>query len=177
MPQFDGLEEQKKGRVEESVYRRVHYDSEYACNELPERPLEDLELIGVSDSVMDKTRHIMDQVAQEMRAFRDFCAQTEFKARWDRYSPEIKRALQLAYRINEAEFKDEVVQTRNGKCTGLGELADRLATHFMSAASKNLRQSRLHHQLAKFEYQDTLRQLGEMLDSNLTRDNVSPKVT
>ncbi len=162
--------------IEESVYRRVRYDTEYACNELPERPLEDLELIGASDSVMDKTRHIMDQAAQEMRAFRDFCAQTEFKARWDRYSPEIRRALQLAYRINEAEFKDEVVQTRYGKCTGLCQFADRLAANFTITASKNLRQSRLHHQLAKFEYQDTLRQLGEMLDSNLTRDTVSPKV-
>lgn len=150
--------------VEESVYRRVRYDSEYACNELPERPLEDLELIGASDRVMDTTKRVMDRAAREIRAFRHFCAQTEFKERWDRYSSEIRRALQLAYYINEANFKVEVAQARNGGSSGLGELADRLAAHFTVTASKNLRQSRLHHQLAKFEYLDTLRQLGEMLD-------------
>ena len=159
--------------IEESVYRRVRYDSEYACNELPERPLEDLALIGASDRVMDTTKRVMDQAAQEIREFRDFCSQTEFKARWDRYSPEIRRALQLAYYINEADFKDEVAQARNGSSTGLGRLADRLAAHFTVTASKNLRQSRLHHQLAKFEYLDTLRQLGEMLDVKSNRDTVN----
>ena len=47
--------------IEESVYRRVRYDSEYACNELPERPLEDLELMGASDSVRDTTKGVMDR--------------------------------------------------------------------------------------------------------------------
>jgi len=55
----------------------------------------------------------------------------------------------------------------------VGELADRLATHFTVTASKNLRQSRLHHQLAKFEYRDTLCQLGEMLDLKSDRDTVN----
>jgi hypothetical protein len=160
--------------IEESVYRRVRYDSEYACNELPERPLEDLELIGASDSVMDTTQRVMDRAAREIRTFRDFCAQTEFKGRWDRYSSEIRRALQLAYYINEANFKDEVAQARNGKSTGLGGIADRLTAHFTVTASKNLRQSRLHHQLAKFEYLDTLRQLGEMLDVSSNGDSVYP---
>ena len=163
--------------IEESVYRRVRYDSEYACNELPERPLEDLELIGASDRTMDTTQRVMDRAAREIRAFWHFCAQTEFKVRWDRYSPEIRRALQLAYYINEANFNDEVAQARNGRSTGLGELADRLATHFTVTASKNLRQSRLHHQLAKFEYLDTLRQLGEMLDVKSNGDTGYPKVT
>jgi hypothetical protein len=160
--------------IEESVYRRVRYDSEYACNELPERPLEDLELIGASDSVMDTTQRVMDRAAREIRTFRDFCAQTEFKGRWDRYSSEIRRALQLAYYINEANFKDEVAQARNGKSTGLGGIADRLTAHFTVTASKNLRQSRLHHQLAKFEYLDTLRQLGEMLDVSSNGDSGYP---
>jgi hypothetical protein len=160
--------------IEESVYRRVRYDSEYACNELPERPLEDLELIGASDSVMDTTQRVMDRAAREIRTFRDFCAQTEFKGRWDRYSSEIRRALQLAYYINEANFKDEVTQARNGKSTGLGGLTDRLTAHFTVTASKNLRQSRLHHQLAKFEYLDTLRQLGEMLDVSSNGDSGYP---
>jgi len=159
--------------IEESVYRRVRYDSEYACNELPERPLEDLELIGASDSVMDTTKRVMDRAAREIRAFRHFCAQTEFKVRWDRYSSEIRRALQLAYYINEANFKDEVARGRNGRFTGLGDLADRLTAHFTVTASKNLRQSRLHHQLAKFEYLDTLRQLGEMLNVKSDRDTVN----
>ena len=160
--------------IEESVYRRVRYDSEYACNELPERPLEDLELIGVSDRVMDTTRRVMDRAAREIRTFRHFCAQTEFKVRWDRYSSEIRRALQLAYCINEANFKDEVARAQNGRSTGLGGLADRLAAHFTVTASKNLRQSRLHHQLAKFEYLDTLRQLGEMLDVSSNGDSGYP---
>jgi hypothetical protein len=64
--------------IEESVYRRVRYDSEYACNELPERPLEDLELIGASDRTMDTTQRVMDRAAREIRAFRHFCTQTEF---------------------------------------------------------------------------------------------------
>ncbi len=162
--------------IEESVYRRVRYDSEYACNELPERPLEDLELIGASDSVMDTTQRVMDRAAREIRTFRHFCAQTEFKVRWDRYSSEIRRALQLAYYINEANFKDEVARGRNGRFTGLGDLADRLTAHFTVTASKNLRQSRLHHQLAKFEYLDTLRQLGEMLDVSSNADSGYPKV-
>ena len=162
--------------IEESVYRRVRYDSEYACNELPERPLEDLELIGASDRVMDTTKRVMDQAAREIRTFRHFCAQTEFKVRWDRYSSEIRRALQLAYYINEANFKDEVAQARNGRFTGLGDLADHLSTHFTVTASKNLRQSRLHHQLAKFEYLDTLRQLGEMLNVSSNADSGYPKV-
>ena len=38
------------------------------------------------------------------------------------------------------------------------------------------RQLRLHHQLAKFEYQDTLRQVAEMLDTNLISETVSSKV-
>jgi hypothetical protein len=162
--------------IEESVYRRVRYDSEYACNELPERPLEDLELIGASDRVMDTTQRVMDRAAREIRTFRHFCAQTEFKVRWDRYSSEIRRALQLAYYINEANFKDEVAQAQNGRSTGLGGLADRLTAHFTVTASKNLRQSRLHHQLAKFEYLDTLRQLGEMLDVSSNGDSGYPKV-
>ncbi len=162
--------------IEESVYRRVRYDSEYACNELPERPLEDLELIGASDGVVDTTKGVMDRAVREIRAFLHFCAQTEFKTRWDRYSPEIRRALELAYYINEGNFKDEVAQARNGRSTGLGELADRLAEQFTGTASKNLRQSRLHHQLAKFEYLDTLRQLDEMLDVISKRDTVYPKV-
>ncbi|MDH3828882.1 MAG: hypothetical protein OET21_15780 [Desulfobacterales bacterium] len=160
--------------IEESVYRRVRYDSEYACNELPERPLEDLELIGASDRVMDTTQRVMDRAAREIRTFRNFCAQTEFKVRWDRYSSEIRRALQLAYYINEANFKDEVARAQNGRSTGLGGLADRLAAHFTVTASKNLRQSRLHHQLAKFEYLDTLRQLGEMLDVSSNGDSGTP---
>ena len=160
--------------IEESVYRRVRYDSEYACNELPERPLEDLELIGASDRVMDTTQRVMDRAAREIRTFRHFCAQTEFKVRWDRYSSEIRRALQLAYCINEANFKDEVARAQNGRSTGLGGLADRLAAHFTVTASKNLRQSRLHHQLAKFEYLDTLRQLGEMLDVSSNGDSGYP---
>jgi hypothetical protein len=158
--------------IEASVYRRVRYDSEYACNELPEHPLEDLEMIGASASVMNMTRRIMDQVAQEMRSFQHFCVQNEFKACWDRCSPEIRRALQLAYRTNEAEFKDVVNQARNGRSSELCGLADRLAAHFTIIASKNLRQLRLHHQLAKFEYQDTLRQVVELLDTNLSHDTV-----
>jgi len=160
--------------IEESVYRRVRYDSEYACNELPERPLEDLELIGASDRVMDTTQRVMDRAAREIRTFRNFCAQTEFKVRWDRYSSEIRRALQLAYYINEANFKDEVARAQNGRSTGLAGLADRLTAHFTVTASKNLRQSRLHHQLAKFEYLDTLRQLGEMLDVSSNGDSGYP---
>ncbi len=152
--------------IEASVYRRVRYDSEYACNELPEHPLEDLALVGASDRVMDTTKRVMERAAQEICEFRDFCAQTEFKSRWDRYSPEIGRALQLAFYTNEADFKDEVVQAWNGISSEFNELADRLATEFTVIASKNLRQLRLHHQLAKFEYQDTLRQLSEMMDLN-----------
>jgi hypothetical protein len=159
--------------IEESVYRRVRYDSEYACNELPERPLEDLALIGASDRVMDTTKRVMDRAVREIGEFRHFCAQIEFKGRWDCYSPEIRRALQLAYYINEADFKNEVAQARNGSSTELGRLADRLAAHFTVTASNNLRQSRLHHQLAKFEYLDTLRQLGEMLDVKSNRDTVN----
>ena len=152
--------------IEASVYRRVRYDSEYACNELPEHPLEDLALVGASDRVMDTTKRVMERATQEISEFRDFCAQTEFKSRWDRYSPEIGRALQLAFYTNEADFKDEVVQAWNGISSEFNELADRLATEFTVIASKNLRQLRLHHQLAKFEYQDTLRQLSEMMDLN-----------
>ena len=158
--------------IEESVYRRVRYDSEYACNELPEHPLEDLALVGASDRLMDTTRRVMDRAAQDIREYRDFCAQTEFKASWDRYSPEIRRALQLAFYTNEASFKDEVAQGRNGISTEFNELADRLAAEFTVTASKNLRQSRLHHQLAKFEYLDTLRQLSEMMGIDLNRDIV-----
>jgi hypothetical protein len=150
--------------IEESVYRRVRYDSQYACNELAERPLADLELIGATDSVMDSTRRVMDRAVREMHEFQQLFAQPEFKARWERYSAEIKRALELAYTTNEANFKDEVTQARTGKSTGLGALADRLAAHFTATASKNLRQLRLHHQLAKIEYLDTLRQVEEMLD-------------
>lgn len=153
--------------IEESVYRRVRYDSEYACNELPEHPLEDLALVGASDRLLDTTRRDMEGAAQDIRKFRDFCAQTEFKARWDRYSPEIRRALQLAFYTNEANFKDAVAQGRNGISTEFNELADRLAAEFTVTASKNLRQSRLHHQLAKFEYRDTLRQLSELMGLNL----------
>ena len=158
--------------IEESVYRRVRYDSEYACNNLPEHPLEDLALVGASDRLMDTTRRVMDRAAQEIREYRDFCAQTEFKASLDRYSPEIRRALQLAFYTNEASFKDEVAQGRNGISTEFNELADRLAAEFTVTASKNLRQSRLHHQLAKFEYLDTLRQLSEMMGIDLNRDIV-----
>ena len=158
--------------IEESVYRRVRYDSEYACNDLPEHPLEDLALVGASDRLMDTTRRVMDRAAQDIREYRDFCAQTEFKASWDRYSPEIRRALQLAFYTNEASFKDEVAQGRNGISTEFKELADRLAAEFTVTASKNLRQSRLHHQLAKFEYLDTLRQLSEMMGIDLNRDIV-----
>jgi hypothetical protein len=158
--------------IEESVYRRVRYDSEYACNDLPEHPLEDLALVGASDRLMDTTRRVMDRAAQDIREYRDFCAQTEFKASWDRYSPEIRRALQLAFYTNEANFKDEVAQGRNGISTEFNELADRLAAEFTVTASKNLRQSRLHHQLAKFEYLDTLRQLSEMMGIDLNRDIV-----
>jgi hypothetical protein len=152
--------------IEESVYRRIRYDSEYACNELPERPLEDLALMGASDRALETTQHVMDRAAQEIQTFRHLCGQTEFKASWDRYSPEIRRALQLAYYINESNFKDEVAQARGGSSQGLGELANDLAAHFTATASKNLRQSRLHHQLAKFEYLDTLRQLDELLNLN-----------
>jgi hypothetical protein len=129
--------------------------------------LEDLALVGASDRLMDTTKRVMERAAREIREFRDFCAQTEFQARWDRYSPEIRRALQLAFYTNEANFKDEVAQGRNGISTEFNELADRLATEFTVTASKNLRQSRLHHQLAKFEYLDTLRQLSEMMDVDL----------
>jgi hypothetical protein len=114
----------------------------------------------------------MDRAAREIREFREFCAQTEFKARWDRYSPEIRRALQLAFYTNEAEFKDAVVQGRNEISSEFNELSDRLAAKFTVTASKNLRQSRLHHQLAKFEYLDTLRQLSEMMDLNLDHKRV-----
>ena len=83
------------------------------------------------------------------------------------FQPEIRRALQLAFYTNEANFKNAVAQGRNGISTEFNELADRLAAEFTVTASKNLRQSRLHHQLAKFEYIDTLRQLSEMMDLNL----------
>ena len=158
--------------IEESVYRRVRYDIEYACNELSEHPLEDLALVGASDRLMDTTKRVMERAAREILEFRDFCVQTEFKTRWDRYSPEIRRALQLAFYTNEADFKDEIAQGRNGISTEFNELADRLAAEFTVKASKNLRQSRLHHQLAKFEYLDTLRQLSEMMDLNLDHDRV-----
>jgi hypothetical protein len=110
---------------------------------------------------MDTTKRVMDRAAREIHAFRHLCSKTEFKVRWDRYSPEIIRALRLSYYINEANFKNELAQARNGRSTGLGALADCLTVYFTVTASKNLRQSRLHHQLAKFEYLDTLRQLGE----------------
>jgi hypothetical protein len=158
--------------IEASVYRRVRYDSEYACNELPEHPLKDLALVGASERLLDTTKRIMERAAQEIREFRDFCSQTDFKTRWDRYSPEIRRALQLAFYTNEANFKDEVTQDRNGISSEFNELADRLAAEFTVTASKNLRQLRLHHQLAKFEYQDTLRQLSEMMDLNLDHNRV-----
>ena len=158
--------------IEASVYRRVRYDSEYACNELPEHPLEDLALVGASDRLMVSTRRVMDRAAREIREFRDFCAQTEFKTRWDRYSPEIRRALQLAFYTNEANFKNEVTQGRNGISTKFNEQSDRLAAEFTITASKNLRQLRLHHQLAKFEYRDTLRQLSEMMDLSLEQNRV-----
>jgi hypothetical protein len=158
--------------IEEAVYRRVRYDSEYACNELPDHPLDDLALVGASDKIVDTTRRVMDRAAREIRAFRDICSQTEFKAHWDRYSPEIRRALQLAYYTNEANFKDEVTEGQNGISIEFNELADCLAAEFTATASKNLRQLRLHHQLAKFEYLDTLRQLSEMMDLNLDNDRV-----
>jgi hypothetical protein len=158
--------------IEASVYRRVRYDSEYACNELPEHPLEDLTLVGASDRLLDSTRQVMDRAVREIREFRDFCAQTEFKTRWDRYSPEIRRALQLAFYTNEANFKNEVTQGRNGISAEFNEQSDRLAAEFTVTASKNLRQLRLHHLLAKFEYQDTLRQLSEMMDLSLEQNRV-----
>lgn len=55
--------------IEESVYRRVRYDSEYACNELPEHPLEDLALVGASDRLMDTTKRVMERAAREIREF------------------------------------------------------------------------------------------------------------
>ncbi len=157
--------------IEDSVYRRVRYDSEYACNELPDDPLEDLALIGASDKIVDRTKQVMDRAVREIRELRDFCAQTGFKSHWDRYSLEIRRALQLAYYTNEANFKDKVARARNALSPETNRLADRLAEEFTDTASRNLRQSRLHHQLAKFEYRDTLRQLSELMDLNINFDN------
>jgi len=148
--------------IQQSVYKRVRYDCEYALDELRNRPIDDLKLIGAPDSFIENTKRRMEQAQKDIHIFRDFCKGSILSDHWDRYSPEMRRALQLAYYINKDKFKVEIMRATDAHANRLVEHADQLAERFTSEASINLRRSRLHHQLAKFEYVDTFRQLNEM---------------
>jgi hypothetical protein len=159
--------------IQESVYRRVRYDCEYALNQLNEQPMADLQLIGAPPRAMQDTGQVMDKARRELNAFREFCTQSDFEQRWNAATPEMRRALQLAFYINQDGFKREVLNAVDGKANQAAVLAVDITKRFTTKASKSLRRLRLHHQLAKFEYVDTIRQLGEMM--RLSTFQMNPK--
>jgi hypothetical protein len=159
--------------IQESVYRRVRYDCEYALNQLNEQPMADLQLIGTPPRAMQDTGQVMDKARRELNAFREFCTQSDFEQRWNAATPEMRRALQLAFYINQDGFKREVLNAVDGKANQAAVLAVDITKRFTTKASKSLRRLRLHHQLAKFEYVDTIRQLGEMM--RLSTFQMNPK--
>lgn len=150
--------------VQDSVYRRVRYDCEYALNELSEQPMDDLKLIKAPQRAMADTRRVMDQARRQLGAFRTLYSQAGFREQWNAYTPETRRALQLAFYINHDGFKHEVLNAVEGRPNQAAVLANALAERFTSKASKNLRRLRLHHQLARFEYVDSIKQLIEMIE-------------
>ena len=148
--------------VEQSIQRRVRYDYQYALGDLPSDPLEDLKQIGVEQGSIDQIRTRMKLAADLMDLFRSWCAGDNFQSRWERYSPEEQRALELAYFVNEYGFRDMITDAPDGSRTGVSERADLLAEQFTAEASEKLRRLRLHHQLALIEYTDTLQQVIEL---------------
>ena len=148
--------------VEQSIQRRVRYDLMYALGELPSGPLEDLKRIGADQRTTEQVQRRMELAAQHMEHFHSWLAGDEFNTRWQRFSREQQRALELAYFVNESQFRDLIAGKYNGSSTTIGERADILAERFTSEASEKLRRLRLHHQLALFEYIDTLQQVIEL---------------
>ena len=124
--------------------------------------MEDLKRIGAEQGQIDQIRARMKLTADLMDLFRSWRAGNNFQSRWERYSPEEQRALDLAYFVNESEFRAMITDAPNGSRTGFSDKADLLAERFTAEASEKLRRLRLHHQLALIEYSDTLQQVIEL---------------
>ena len=152
--------------VEQSIQRRVRYDHQYAIGELPAGPEEDLQRIGAEPRTVDQIRVLIKHASEEIGRFRLLLDGNDFSNHWRRYTPEMKRALEVAYFTNEANFRAIIAGNAGGNNAAIREHADFLAERFTAEASEKLRRLRLHHQLALFEYVDTMRQLIELAYSD-----------
>jgi hypothetical protein len=148
--------------VEQSIQRRVRYDHQYAMGELPSGPVEDLQRIGAEPRTVDQIQKLMKRASEEINRFRSLLDGADFSNLWRRYTPEVRRALEVAYFTNEANFKEIIAGNSGDNSAAIRECADVLAERFTAEASEKLRRLRLHHQLALFEYVDTLKQLIEL---------------
>lgn len=160
--------------VEQSVERRVRYDHQYAIGELPADPVADMKRIGAAHRTVDQIRTRMDRASEEINRFRLVLEGDGFTGR--RYTPEMKRALEVAYFTNESNFREMMAGGSAGSSAAMRDLADVLAERFTAEASEKLRRLRLHHQLALFEYVDTLRQLMELAYDDTGKES-APEMT
>ncbi len=143
--------------VQDSVMRRLRYDPEYALGELEPRPLDDLHRVGAPRRVTGRAEALIAAARELMAGFPESLPETGWADWWSACTPETRRALRVACLIDHAGFRQAF---RRGRALAQ---ARAIAERFTAEVSRNLRRLRLHHQLALFEFIDTVALLDELV--------------